>query len=100
MFRKGPTEAEAAQYGLTLEEASGPAIEIWPDNLLSVNTFIAMLTQWRTGVGGATGLDYGVMPDVMRMTMVPRREWPQVFEDIRIMEDAGLEAMRAARKES
>jgi hypothetical protein len=50
----------------------------------------AMGTQWRVGMGGATGLDYGVLPHVLRLVGVPKREWPRVFDDLRVMEAAVL----------
>lgn len=53
-----------------------------------------MSTQWRVGMAGATGLDYGALPEVLRMSGVPRSKWPEIFESIRVMEDAALEAMR------
>lgn len=56
-----------------------------------------MSTQWRTGMAGATGLDYVALPAVLRMTSVPRGEWPEVFESIRVLEDAALEVMRRKR---
>jgi len=79
---------------LTLEEASGPPVEIWPDNIIAVNVFVAMSTQWRTGVSGATGLDYGVLPHVMRLVGVGVKDRAAVFDEIRLMEDAALEMMR------
>lgn len=79
-----------------MEEAT-PVTWIWPDNLPSVNVFIAMSTQWRTGMAGATGLDYGALPAVLRLTAVPRAQWPEVFESIRVLEDAALEVMRRKR---
>lgn len=42
----------------------------------------------------ATGLDYGVLPNVMKLTGVPRHKWQSVFAGIRIMEDAALEEIR------
>lgn len=78
---------------MTLEEASGHA-EVWPDNMPAVNVFTAAATQWRVGSAGAYGLDYGVLPDVMRMLGMPRSAWPQTFDDIRLMEDAALAEMR------
>jgi hypothetical protein len=59
-----------------------------------------MSTQWRTGMAGPTGLDYGALPEVLRMTQVPRREWALVFDDIRTMEDAALTTIRATQKAS
>ena len=80
-----------------MEEASGDATEIWPDNLAAVNVFIAMTTQWRSNMGGPTGLDYGALPVVMRLAGVPLAERAGVFESIRILEDAALEAMRTKK---
>ncbi|WP_343582479.1 DUF1799 domain-containing protein [Enterobacter sp.] len=36
---------------------------MWPSFLV----FQAVSTQWRTGMGGASGLDYNVLPWVMRL---------------------------------
>lgn len=85
-------------FGLTLEEASGPPVEVWPDNVPALNVFIAAATQWRCGMAGPTGLDYAVLPAVMRMVGVPAAERTAVFEDIRVMEDSALETMRKNRK--
>lgn len=50
----------------------------------------AMGTQWRVGAVGATGLDYGVLPQVYRLLNVPKKDWRRVFSDLQIMEDAVL----------
>jgi hypothetical protein len=57
-----------------------------------------MSTQWRTGVNGATGLDYGVLPEMWRRTKTPMKDRDQVFNDLRTLEDAALETMRKAKK--
>ncbi|WP_041742284.1 DUF1799 domain-containing protein [Collimonas fungivorans] len=80
---------------MTLEEASGDAVEIWPDNLLAVNVFIQMSTQWRTGMSGATGLDYNSLPVVMRLMGVPHSDRAETFECVRSMEDAALLQMQS-----
>ena len=79
-----------------MEEASGPPLEIWPDNAATVNAFIAMGTQWRTGgmAGLPSGLDYAALPAVLRLTGIKRAEWPEVFEGLRVMEDVALETIR------
>ena len=92
-MRGEPTEEEAARFGLTVEEAT-QVVDLWPDNLHAVNTFTSMLTQWRAGAAGLIGLDYGVLRDVLRFTLVPRSEWPQVFDDLRVMEDEALKVLR------
>lgn len=80
-------------FGLTVEEASGPPVEIFPDNLATVNVFIAMSTQWRYGFGGPTGLDYSGLAFVMDMVGVIPIDRPEVFDGVRTMEDAALEHM-------
>lgn len=81
-------------WGLTLDEASGDDVGVWPDNMPAVNVFISMSTQWRVGMAGATGLDYNALPTVLRLGAIPRRGWPEIFESIRILEDAAMETMR------
>lgn len=55
--------------------------------------FAQLVTQWRTAGFGRTGLDYTVIPFALRMNAVPRSEWPEYYELIRVMENAALEAM-------
>ena len=77
-----------------MEEASGPPVEVWPDNVQALNVMIAMGTQWRVGMAGATGLDYSALPAVMRLVGVPTADRGEVFDSIRTMEDAALQTMR------
>ncbi len=80
--------------GLTPEDyADDFTAEVWPCNVNAVNAFIAMGTQWRAGPGGAYGLDYSVLPQVLRLTHIPRPAWADVFESIRVLEDAALAEM-------
>ena len=71
--------------------------EIWPDNWLAVEVFISMGTQWRTGMAGATGLDYGVLRDVMALRRVPRADQSELFDWLRLMEGEALSQMREAK---
>jgi Phage related hypothetical protein (DUF1799) len=90
-----PTESEARGLGLTLKEAQDAAVfGVWPDNFAAVNAFISLTTQWRVGFAGATGLDYGALIPVFRMTKIPRADWSDIFESIRVLEDATLVLMR------
>jgi hypothetical protein len=78
---------------MTVEEAT-PVTEVWPDNWLSVHVFDALSTQWRVGMSGAIGLDYNAIPPVLRMSEVPRKQWADLFADLRVMESAALQKMR------
>lgn len=54
-----------------------------------------MSTQWRSGFGGPTGLDYGALPSVLRLQGVPRADWSDTFECIRVLEAEALRVMHA-----
>lgn len=91
-----PDAAELHQFALTVADVT-PNASIWPDNLVAVNVFISMTTQWRSAGYGATGLDYNVLPTVLSIKQVDKDEWEDVFESIRIMEEAALLKMAEKR---
>lgn len=96
MYRPGLTEkdlAEMATAGLVEEDLAGEDAEVWPENLSAYGLFCALSTQWRIGMAGPTGLDYGAIPAVLRLQRVPRAEWSSLFEDIQVMERQALKAM-------
>lgn len=73
---------------------------MFPDNLDAVNVFIAMQTQWRVGMAGATGLDYAALPVVLRCSGVERKNWAHVFDGLRAMEEAALDEMHKDKGKS
>lgn len=66
---------------------------VWPDNWPAVGVLICMSTQWRVGMNGAAGLDYNVLPAVLRMQSIPRKDWPDTFECVRILEAEAMKVM-------
>lgn len=87
-------------WGLEDADFSAKPLAIWPETLPPLRVFAALDTQWRVGFGGATGLDYNVLPTTLRLLGVPRADWPELFEDIRTMERAALDVMhQQANKE-
>lgn len=80
-------------FGLTAEDLAPAAVELWPENEAAVLAFAQMSTQWRVGMGGPVGLDYAPLPFVLRMSGIPRGDWSDVFESVRLMENAALKAM-------
>lgn len=68
--------------------------EVWPDCWPAVRVFIAMDTQWRSGMGGPTGLDYAALPEVWRRLKVPPSERDDLFADLQVLERAALGEMR------
>lgn len=61
---------------------------VLPDNWQSVQLFMRCQTQWRTGMAGLIGLDYGAVQWLLRLYEV--EEPRAVLEDLQIMEAAVL----------
>jgi hypothetical protein len=94
-----PPAAELAVWGLSPDDFPELDVEfdVWPDNLIALNVFIAMQTQWRVGYTGATGLDYTALPAVLSLVGVPADEQPDTFECLRAMEAEALAQMEKKR---
>ncbi|MGA5482724.1 DUF1799 domain-containing protein [Pseudomonas siliginis] len=88
-----------AMFGFSPDDYD-ETFEVWPDNWESFLVMDSMWTQWRTGACGATGLDYGVLPGVMKLVGIPAKERSRVFQDIRVMEAEAIAVMAAARDNS
>ncbi len=73
-------------------------VDVWPENELPLRVFIAMGTQWRTGMNGPTGLDYAALPAVMDLIGVSSRARGYVFDSVRELESAALSVMSETRK--
>ena len=56
--------------------------------------FCDMATQWRTGMSGATGLDYPVLFRLMDEAGLKGADWRDTFDSVRVMESEALEQMR------
>ncbi|MDN8617875.1 DUF1799 domain-containing protein [Variovorax ginsengisoli] len=82
---------------MTVEEMSGPPVELWPCNVRAVHVFSMTRTQWRyVGMAGVpVGLIYSELPFVLEMEGIDRSEWPQLFAELRVMERSALDFMRA-----
>lgn len=67
------------------------AVEVWAENMPVIAVFSAMQTQWRMGFNGPVGLDYSVLPLIMRATGVSRANLPDIFDGVHTMELAALD---------
>lgn len=92
MYQKEADENELASFGLTKSDVA-VTVEIWEENYTAFRVFNSVSTQWRYSMSGITGLDYGVLPTVLRMLNIARSEWNQIFDDIRTMESVALTEM-------
>lgn len=86
-----------SQLGLTLDDLDQTAVEVWPENMPILDVYRAMMTQWRMGFNGPIGLDYNVLPFVMRTARIPRDEWQDVFDGVRVAEAVTLEMWNKER---
>lgn len=102
MYARGNSvsDAELEALGLAREDIEEPEqeIRVYPENWPALQLFSYLATQWRIGMGGATGLDYNVMFHKLdRMNLEPD-EYEQREQDIRIMEREALKAMAGNAK--
>lgn len=79
--------------GLFLSDLDSDDILIWPDNWQAFEIFEAIRTQWRVGMNGPSGLDYNVIPQFLRLYQIPRADHRDLYDAIRVMEDAALLAI-------
>ncbi|EOZ1395410.1 DUF1799 domain-containing protein [Enterobacter hormaechei] len=90
-----PTAEDLAPYGLTPDDYDDKIVDVWPDVWPAFRVFQSVSTQWRTGMGGATGLDYNVLPWVMRLHAVD--DETTALSDLQIMERTALKIMHKER---
>ena len=88
--------SEKAAKRMQMQQVAADEIGVWPENWQSVNFFMDYCrTQWRTGMGGSTGLDYTAVLACLRTLRLGRERTDEVFADVRVLEAAALEAMIA-----
>lgn len=97
MIFPGQSRAEKlAAIGLSEDDFPPEELAIWPDLVQSFQLMTKMRTQWRIGPRGASGLDYGVLFQIMQMSDITGKEAEQLFSDIRAMEIMALNLFRSA----
>lgn len=71
-------------------------MDLWPECEPAFRLFDRVRNQWRTaGMAGIpVALDHNVVLTHMARMRLPDDEFDALFDDIRVMEAAGLEAMR------
>jgi hypothetical protein len=65
--------------------------EVFPENWEAVQMFVRCQTQWRIGMAGPIGLDYGAVNWLLRLYEV--EDHRSVLEDLQTMEAAVLVTM-------
>lgn len=76
-----------------------PFFTVLPENEQAIRVFCALQTNWNLIIGMAScsyrGIDYQALHSVLQMMCIPRKTWPELFSDIRIMEQAALPLLNA-----
>jgi hypothetical protein len=94
--------ADLAQFGAdeaSIDAMLGPEEKdfgVWPENWDAMRAFLAVQTQWSTGMGGPTGLDYTRVRSGLELAGVPVTQ--ELFSQLRTLEFAALDAMASNRK--
>lgn len=77
-------------WGFKPEDFPEDEVRIYRQNWPAFNLFADMQSQWRIGPQGACGLDYNALPVVFRMRRIPRKDQPELFDCLRVMESEAL----------
>lgn len=94
MYDSGPSDEELEAIGLNREDVENTdVLDVWPENWLPMQVFSRLGTQWRVGMGGATGLDYSALISVMNLLEVKKKDRGYMFWAIQKMESAALKQM-------
>jgi hypothetical protein len=80
-------------FGLTMEDYKAEnSVDVCPDNWRSVLFFEKLgRGNWNMGPSGPTGLRYEAFREVRQLMKVSKQEWPEIFEAVRVMEQAALD---------
>lgn len=90
--------AAVAQLGL-LDQPDGERVAyLWPDNVAAWNCWHGVQTQWRVGMGGATGLDYAGVRAFLDEQQLAGDERREVFAGIQACERATLDVWAEQRE--
>jgi len=97
MYERAPDEKELAAFGLTLDDVAADPVDIWPEHVQAFELFNFMGTQWRIGMSGPTGLDYGVMYRKMDRMKLSDEGFDQLEADVMLMERTALACIHAKK---
>ena len=71
---------------------------LWPDNLVAWQCWQGIQTQWRVGMGGATGLDYAGVRAYLELQDLPPDERREVFAGLQACERTTLDVWAEQRE--
>lgn len=90
--------AAVAQLGLLDRQEPERVAYLWPDNVRAWSCWQGVQTQWRVGMGGATGLDYAGVRAFLDEQQLAGDERRDVFAGIQACERATLDVWAEQRE--
>lgn len=66
------------------DELTPDVFEVWPENAETIEWWMRLQTQWRTGMSGAVGMEYGAWLGLFNLYQV--KDQRRLFEDLQLME--------------
>ena len=93
MYVKEADIEELLAAGLSPEDFEDESCELWQENERAVNLFSRVSTQWRVGMAGPVGLDYGPMFSLMSRMRLTENEYDTLFDDMRVVERTAIECL-------
>lgn len=79
-----------AEFGIRPEDFPPRQFLLWPENWAPFEFYLGISTQWRQGAAGPSGLDYGVVFHELDGMGLEKREYDEMMDCVRIIEDAAL----------
>lgn len=80
---------------MRLSDFPEKSVEVWPEHVDACLLFCSVSTQWRVGMGGATGLDYPAVFATLERQHRDKTDAGRdaIFADLQVIERAALEQM-------
>lgn len=98
LFEKDMGAAEMDFLGLTEDDLEEQHCDVYPENWQAVQVFIAMSTQWHSGMGGREGLRYEVLPVLEDRLGIKKKHRAEVFGALQVMEREALSVWAEQRE--
>ena len=95
-----PDQGFLEDFGLTMDdyahELPPEEIALFPENLLPLELFGAMSSQWRPN---GSGLDYAALPATLDLLgITDKKQQRQAFDGLRVLEQEAIDRLNARRK--
>jgi hypothetical protein len=92
LYEPPPSANQLSTFGLRAADLDD-TVEVFQDVWPAFSLLMAMATQWRRGMDGPTGLDYGVVREVGSIIGLSKKQISKAFPDLQVMEAEALAVM-------